>query len=293
VTEFSLTESATVDGVDDDAPEALTAPEAAGPEEAAALDAIAADEVPAEEPETVEADEAASEAAEALDGEIDADIDVEDTEVAVVDLTDGAAADGDAEVEVEVDPIEEFRRALLVQQGDWFVVHSYAGYENRVKANLESRTNSLNMEDYIFQVEVPTEDVVEIKNGQRKNVRRNKFPGYVLVRMDLSDESWSAVRHTPGVTGFVGHAHQPTPLTVDEVITILGPSVETKEKSAAQVQVLDFVVGDSVTVVDGPFATLQATIHEINPDTQRVKGLVEIFGRETPVELAFSQIQKN
>jgi transcription termination/antitermination protein NusG len=291
VTEFSLTESATVDGVDDDAPEALTAPEAAGPEEAAALNAIAADEVPAEEPETVEADEAASEAAEALDGDIDADIDVEDTEVDVVDLTDGAAAE--VEAEVEVDPIEEFRRALLVQQGDWFVVHSYAGYENRVKANLESRTNSLNMEDYIFQVEVPTEDVVEIKNGQRKNVRRNKFPGYVLVRMDLSDESWSAVRHTPGVTGFVGHAHQPTPLTVDEVITILGPSVETKEKSAAQVQVLDFVVGDSVTVVDGPFATLQATIHEINPDTQRVKGLVEIFGRETPVELAFSQIQKN
>ena len=180
-----------------------------------------------------------------------------------------------------------------MQLGDWYVVHSYAGYENRVKANLESRTTSLNMEDYIFQVEVPTEDVVEIKNGQRKNVRRNKFPGYVLVRMDLSDESWSAVRHTPGVTGFVGHAHQPTPLTVDEVIAILGPTVETKEKSAAQVAVLDFVVGDSVTVVDGPFATLQATIHEINPDTQRVKGLVEIFGRETPVELAFSQIQKN
>jgi transcription termination/antitermination protein NusG len=286
VTESQLTEAAT-DGAAPDAPEALTAPEAAGPEEAAALEAIASDEVgdgvaDPDESEAALADEAASTAGEALDGQIDADIDVEDTVI-----EDGAAAPD------EPDPIEEFRRALLVQQGDWFVVHSYAGYENRVKANLESRTNSLNMEDYIFQVEVPTEDVTEIKNGVRKNVRRNKFPGYVLVRMDLSDESWSAVRHTPGVTGFVGHAHQPTPLTVDEVIAILGPTVETKEKSAAQVQVLDFVVGDSVTVVDGPFATLQATIHEINPDTQRVKGLVEIFGRETPVELAFSQIQKN
>jgi transcriptional antiterminator NusG len=293
VTESSLTE-ATTDGAAPDAPEALTAPEAAGPEEAAALNAIATDELPAEEPETVEADEAASQAAEDVDGQLDADLDIEDVETedveTVVDLTDGTPAEDAVD---EIDPIEEFRRALLVQQGDWFVVHSYAGYENRVKANLESRTNSLNMEDYIFQVEVPTEDVVEIKSGQRKNVRRNKFPGYVLVRMDLSDESWSAVRHTPGVTGFVGHAHQPTPLTVDEVIAILGPTAETKEKSAAQVAVLDFVVGDSVTVVDGPFATLQATIHEINPDTQRVKGLVEIFGRETPVELAFSQIQKN
>ncbi|HTY73369.1 MAG TPA: transcription termination/antitermination protein NusG [Actinomycetes bacterium] len=199
----------------------------------------------------------------------------------------------DPDGDVIEDPVEAFRVQMRAMPGDWFVVHSYAGYENRVKANLESRTSSLNMEDYIFQVEVPTEDVVEIKNGQRKNVRRNKFPGYVLVRMDLSDESWSAVRHTPGVTGFVGHAHQPTPLTVDEVIAILGPTVETKEKAAPQVAVLDFAVGDSVTVIDGPFATLQATIHEINPDTQRVKGLVEIFGRETPVELAFSQIQKN
>jgi transcriptional antiterminator NusG len=193
----------------------------------------------------------------------------------------------------DVDPVEEFRRQLIGQPGDWYVVHSYAGYENRVKANLESRTVSLNMEDYIFQIEVPTEEVVEIKSGQRKNVKRQKFPGYVLVRLDLTDESWSAVRHTPGVTGFVGHAHQPTPLTVDEVMTILGPTAETKEKPAAQVAVVDFEVGDSVTVIDGPFATLQATIHEINPDTQRIKGLVEIFGRETPVELSFNQIQKN
>jgi transcription termination/antitermination protein NusG len=239
--------------------------------------------------------ELASQEAEAHDADVTADEVEERAEPADttdVEFVEGAPADTD-EPEAEVDPIEEFRRALQVQLGDWYVVHSYAGYENRVKANLESRTTSLNMEDYIFQVEVPTEDVVEIKNGQRKNVRRNKFPGYVLVRMELSDDSWGAVRHTPGVTGFVGHAHQPTPLTVDEVIAILGPTVETKEKSAAEIAVLDFVVGDSVTVVDGPFATLQATIHEINPDTQRVKGLVEIFGRETPVELAFSQIQKN
>jgi len=216
-----------------------------------------------------------------------------DEAAATADVVGPESAEGDA-VEA-VDPLEELRRTLLARDGDWFVVHSYAGYENRVKTNLESRTVSLNMEDYIFQVEVPMEDVVEIKNGQRKNVKRNKFPGYVLVRMDLTDESWSAVRNTPGVTGFVGHAHQPTPLTLDEVVAILAPAAEKKAGTAAatQVEVLDFAVGDSVTVVDGPFATLQATIHEINADTQRVKGLVEIFGRETPVELSFSQIQKN
>jgi transcriptional antiterminator NusG len=206
------------------------------------------------------------------------------------------AAEPAAEVpaDEDVDPVEEFREALRTASGDWYVVHSYAGYENRVKANLENRIASLNMEDFIFQVEVPQEEVVEIKNGQRKNVRRNKFPGYVLVRMDLTDESWSAVRHTPGVTGFVGHTHQPSPLTFDEVVKILAPEPKKKEKGkAAEVKVLDFEVGDSVTVIDGPFATLQATIHEINPDAQKVKGLVEIFGRETPVELSFTQIQKN
>ena len=202
---------------------------------------------------------------------------------------------GDAEEE-ESEPAEltEFRKQLASVPGDWFVVHSYAGYENRVKANLENRIASLNMEDFIFQVEVPQEEVVEIKNGQRKNVRRVKMPGYVLVRMDLTDESWSAVRHTPGVTGFVGHSHSPVPLTFGEVFDALAPQVQRKEKGVpAQVKVLDFKVGDSVTVIDGPFATLQATIHEINPDAQKVKGLVEIFGRETPVELSFQQIQKN
>jgi len=188
--------------------------------------------------------------------------------------------------------------------GEWFVVHSYAGYENRVKSNLETRITSLNMEDYIFQVEVPMEEVTEIKQGQRKLVRRTKFPGYVLVRMDLTDESWGAVRHTPGVTGFVGHGHQPSPLSLDEVVAILAPAPERKPGVPAaagatpgaaptEVRVVDFSVGDSVTVVDGPFATLHATVSEINIEAQKVTGLVEIFGRETPVELAFSQIQKN
>ncbi len=197
--------------------------------------------------------------------------------------------------EVE-DALEEFRRVLRSKPGDWFVVHTYSGMENRVKANLENRISSLNMEDYIFEVQVPQEEVTEIKGGQRKLVRRNRFPGYVLVRMDMTDESWAAVRHTPAVTAFVGHAHQPLPLSLEEVETWLAPTITeaktpaTKEKP--QIQVVDFEVGDSVMVVDGPFATLHATINEINPDAQKIKGLVEIFGRETPVELSFSQIQK-
>mgnify|MGYP005811657899 CR=1 FL=1 len=192
----------------------------------------------------------------------------------------------------EVDEAAAFREELRRQPGEWYVVHSYAGYENRVKANLESRATSLNMEDYIFQIEVPQEDAVEIKNGQRRTVRRNKYPGYVLVRMDLTDESWAAVRNTPGVTGFVGHGHQPTPLTLDEVVDILAPKAEQK-RPTVEVPALEFHVGDSVTVIDGPFASLQMTISEINPEAQKIKGLVEIFGRETPVELSFNQIQKN
>ncbi len=170
--------------------------------------------------------------------------------------------------------------------------------ENRVRTNLESRIGSLNMEDFIYEIAVPQEDVTEIKNGQRKQVRRNVFPGYVLVRMDLTDESWAAVRHTPQVTGFVGHNHQPLPLSLAEVEKILAPAfVATPDKPAgpgakAQITTIDFEVGDSVMVVDGPFATLHATINEINTEAQKVKGLVEIFGRETPVELSFSQIQK-
>ncbi len=187
---------------------------------------------------------------------------------------------------------------MRTELGDWYVIHSYAGYENKVKTNLESRITSLNMEDLIFQCEVPMEEVTEIKNGQRKLVRRNKFPGYVLVRMDLTDASWGTVRHTPGVTGFVGHGHQPAPLSLDEVVNILAPVPEKKPGSpaaaaAGEVITVDFSVGDSVTVIDGPFATLHATVSEINVDAQKVTGLVEIFGRETPVELGFNQIQKN
>ncbi len=205
------------------------------------------------------------------------------------------------------DPLEAFRNELWAKPGDWFVIHTYSGMEKRVKSNLENRINSLNMEDYIHEVVVPTEDVAEIKNGQRKMVNRTRFAGYVLVRMDLTDESWAAVRHTPSVTGFVGHAHQPVPLSLAEVENWLAPSFAAAEAEAAAggqssggssttpkrpVEVADFDVSDSVMVVDGPFATLHATITEINAESQRVKALVEIFGRETPVELSFSQIQK-
>lgn len=218
-----------------------------------------------------------------------------------------AVADEDVTDE-ELDPIEEFRQTVLSQPGDWYVIHSYAGYENKVKANIESRARTLDMEDYIFQVEVPIEEVVEIKQGQRKTVKRNKFPGYVLVRMDLTDktvDAWGTVRHTPGVTGFVGQAHDPIPLTLDEVVNILAPEPEKpaapvasgtkggfEVEPKAQTEI-DVAIGDSVTVIDGPFATLHATISEINVDAQKITGLVEIFGRETPVELGFNQIQKN
>ncbi len=198
---------------------------------------------------------------------------------------------GEEQPEEDEDPAEELRRALRTSAGDWYVVHSYAGYENKVKANLESRIASLDMEDYIFQVEVPTEEVTEVKNGKRMQVQRKVFPGYILVRMDLNDESWGAVRNTPGVTGFVGATSRPSPLTVDEVVRILVPATQKKE-TKPQVKVVDFEVGESVTVMDGPFATLPATISEISPDAQKVKVLVSIFGRETPVELSFSQVSK-
>ncbi|MBU4336378.1 MAG: transcription termination/antitermination protein NusG [Actinobacteria bacterium] len=215
--------------------------------------------------------------------------------------TDGPATDEDVvdEDDEDEDPVAAFKAKLRSLPGDWFVVHSYAGYENRVKTNLEYRTQSLNMEDYIFQVEVPLEEVVEIKNAQRKLVKRVRIPGYVLVRMDLTDESWGAVRHTPGVTGFVGHTHQPVPLTLDEVFSMLAPTVQAKTpaaaaaaKAATKIEV-DFTIGESVTVTDGgPFDTLPATISEINPEGQKLKVLVSLFGRETPVELSFSQVSK-
>jgi transcriptional antiterminator NusG len=253
--------------------------------------------------ETAEAE--AGESAEEEAVHVEDDSDVEDAE----DSEDSEDEDAEEAVEEEtepVDPVEALREELRTLPGEWYVIHTYAGYENRVKTNLEQRAVSLNVEDFIFQAEVPQEEVAQIKNGERKTIRQNKLPGYVLVRMDLTNESWGVVRNTPGVTGFVGNAYDPYPLTLDEIVKMLAPEAEEKAAREAaeaegkpaparkvEVQVLDFEVGDSVTVTDGPFATLQATINEINADSKKVKGLVEIFGRETPVELSFDQIQKN
>ncbi len=212
------------------------------------------------------------------------------TDAPVDDLALASDEDGDLESD-ENDPNAEFRRTLRAAIGDWYAVHSYAGYEKKVRDNLHNRINSLHMEDYIFQIEVPEEEVTEIKNGQRKQVKRNIYPGYVLVRMELTDESWSCVRNTPGVTGFVGNAHHPSPLSMDEVEKILAPR-PVKKSDKAEIRVVDFQVGESVTVMDGPFATLPASISEIMPEQAKLKVLVSIFGRETPVELSFGQVQK-
>jgi transcriptional antiterminator NusG len=258
------------------------------------VDAADSDEDEVEAYDEAEAGEPAEESALHVEGD--------DVEAAAEETEAEEAEEAAAEEAEEVDPVAKFREDLRFMPGEWYVIHTYAGYENRVKQNLEQRAVSLNVEEYIFQAEVPQEEVVQIKNGDRKTIRQNKLPGYVLVRMDLTPESWGVVRNTPGVTGFVGNAYDPYPLTLDEVVKMLAPDVErqaAKEAGKAspvrpvEVQVLDFEVGDSVTVTDGPFATLQATINEINPDSKKVKGLVEIFGRETPVELSFDQIQKN
>ncbi|MFG2347199.1 transcription termination/antitermination protein NusG [Streptomyces phaeochromogenes] len=264
------------------------------------------DEVEAADAEAGEAAEEAALHVEDESGEdVEADVDAED--LAVSDEADDEKLEEAEEEEAEpVDPVVALREELRRLPGEWYVIHTYAGYENRVKTNLEQRAVSLNVEDFIFAAEVPQEEVAQIKNGERKTVRQNKLPGYVLVRMDLTNESWGVVRNTPGVTGFVGNAYDPYPLTLDEIVKMLAPEAEEKAAREAaeaegkpapsrklEVQVLDFEVGDSVTVTDGPFATLQATINEINADSKKVKGLVEIFGRETPVELSFDQIQKN
>jgi transcriptional antiterminator NusG len=241
--------------------------------------------------------ESAVDAPEAKDEDVEADVEAEDVGAGDVDSAEAAEPEV---AEEPVDPLAELRDALRRAPGDWYVIHSYAGYENKVKTNLETRIQTLDMEDYIFQVEVPTEEVTEIKNGQRKQVQRKVLPGYILVRMDLNDPSWSAVRNTPGVTGFVGATSKPSPLTIDEVAKFLLPQIQeakpaagkassTSSKSTIEV---DFEVGESVTVMDGPFATLPATINEVNPDAQKLKVLVSIFGRETPVELSFSQVSK-
>jgi transcriptional antiterminator NusG len=210
----------------------------------------------------------------------------------------GETAKPDDEMVEPGDPVdsarEDFQRELRMLPGDWYVVHSYAGYENRVKTNLESRISSLNMEDYIFQIEVPVHQVTEIKGGKRQQVQEKVLPGYILVRMDLTDESWAVVRNTPGVTGFVGLSSRPSPLQLGEVAGLLAPEPEpgTKQAEAARPSTVEFEVGESVTVMDGPFATLPATVNEINSDTQKLKVLVSIFGRETPVELSFDQVTK-
>jgi transcriptional antiterminator NusG len=223
--------------------------------------------------------------------------DSETLEVTEVEVeTDEAETDeAEAEEAEPVDPVEEFKRELRMQPGDWYVIHSYAGYENRVKSNIETRTSTLNMEDYIFQIEVPQHEVTEIKGGKRQKVSEKVLPGYILVRMELTDESWGAVRNTPGVTGFVGLSNKPSALSLDEVAKLLAPVPEEQAQAKAAAKIaatVDFEVGESVTVMDGPFATLPATVNEINMDTQKLKVLVSIFGRETPVELSFNQVSK-
>ena len=287
-------DDATPQASDDELVEALPEPAAEPEPEAPAAEAEPEPEAAAAEPDVAvepEPDAAAAEPEPDVAAEADAVADEPAAEAAVTDEDD------------EEDPVETLRRELVTQFGDWYVVHSYAGYENKVKANLESRIQSLDMEDYIFQVEVPTEEVVEIKNGKRQQVQRKVFPGYILVRMDLNDESWGAVRNTPGVTGFVGATSRPSPLTLDEVVKILAPAsrkaaaVATGGKAAAAgekapVVTVEYEIGESVTVMDGPFATLPATISEIDPVHQKLHVLVSIFGRETPVELSFSQVSK-
>ncbi|WP_192763943.1 transcription termination/antitermination protein NusG [Actinomadura algeriensis] len=266
----------------------LEGEEPPGPEAAEGADDLAA-EIRSEdeaaegtEGEAGEGEDAEGETAEAAEGE-----DAEETDEA-----------DEAPAGPPVDPFADFKMELRLQPGDWYVVHTYAGYENRVKTNIETRTQTLNMEDYIFQIEVPQHEVTEIKQGKRQKVNEKVLPGYILVRMDLTDESWAAVRNTPGVTGFVGLLNKPSPLSLDEVAKLLAPepeegagAVKTKEPSKAQATV-DYEVGESVTVMDGPFATLPATVNEINVEAQKLKVLVSIFGRETPVELSFNQVSK-
>jgi len=258
----------------------------------AAVEAAEESEAVSAAPESDVTDEAVATEEEAAD---DADADEADTDADEADADVLAAAAAKA----DVDPADEFKAKLRRQEGDWYVIHSYAGYENRVKANLETRIQTLDMEDYIFEIQVPMEEVVEIKNAQRKVINRVRIPGYVLVRMDLTDASWGAVRHTPGVTGFVGNAHNPVPLRLDEVFSMLAPVFEEEQaekgkpvKHAATPVDVDFEVGESVIVKEGPFETLPATISEIKPESQTLVVLVSIFERETPVTLAFNQVTK-
>ena len=264
-------------------------------------------EIPADQSAEIVADAADAALTETIDDEAIDDAAEPETAEAAVEAAEAAVV----EVEEEIDPVAKLRAELRRLPGEWYVIHSYAGYENKVKANLETRVQNLDVGDYIFQVEVPTEEVTEIKNGQQKKVNRKVLPGYILVRMELNDESWSAVRNTPGVTGFVGiTTNAPSPLSIKEVLQFLvpraevrkaekaaaaaaaGESVEAAAAAASNLVEVDFSIGESVTVMDGPFATLPATISEISTEQRKVKVLVSIFGRETPVELAFNQVEK-
>jgi transcription termination/antitermination protein NusG len=261
---------------------------------------------------TFDGDASAGEAVDVDEGGTDNVAEVGDVETGEAETSPAATSEaetgaGEAATDEDVDPAAALKTELRSKPGDWYVIHSYAGYENKVKANLETRVQNLDVGDYIFQVEVPTEEVTEIKNGQRKQVNRKVLPGYILVRMDLTDDSWSAVRNTPGVTGFVGATSRPSALALDDVVKFLLPPGAAKKatKGAAStaaaaetgglerpVVEVDYEVGESVTVMDGPFATLPATINEVNGEQQKLKVLVSIFGRETPVELTFNQVSK-
>lgn len=256
------------------------------------------DPATAAEPEADDADVPPAGDADPADGSDEADgtrADATDGS----DEVDGSDADAAIDDEPAADPVADFRAKLRRQEGDWFVIHSYAGYENRVKANLETRIQTLDMEDFIFEIQVPMEEVVEIKNTTRKIVNRVRIPGYVLVRMELTDESWGAVRHTPGVTGFVGNAHNPVPLSLAEVFSMLEHTiVHMDAESGKPVQpqftpaTVNFEIGESVTVNEGPFETLPASISEIKHESQQLVVLVSIFERETPVTLSYSQVTK-
>ena len=286
-----------VEAAQAEAGEAVEADETA--EASGAAEAEDAGETAEAQAEQAESWEAGAEEAGAAPGEAggaepeEAEAGGAEPQEAELQETESEEAGSEEAEEAEEDPVEAYAAELRQLPGDWYVVHSYAGYENRVKGNLESRTQSLNMEDYIFQIEVPVHQVTEIKGGKRQQVQEKVLPGYILVRMDLTDESWAAVRNTPGVTGFVGLSSRPSPLSLTEVATLLAPEPQEKAAKAEITRLaVEYEVGESVTVMDGPFATLPATVNEINPDTQKLKVLVSIFGRETPVELSFDQVSK-
>jgi transcriptional antiterminator NusG len=275
-----------------------------------ALDAAIDPEADAIVDEALEIDsvDEADAAVAATDDEEELEEEDEANEIPDVTPYDGPELGDDdtpASEEAEVDPYDAFRAELRAQFGKWYVIHSYAGFEKRVKQNIENRRVSMAMEDYVFQVEVPMEDVVEIKNGQRKLVNRVRIPGYVLVRMDLNEDSWSVVRHTPGVTGFVGNSHNPTPLRFEEAFNMLKSLVQIVEapvsktaggkgKSTARVipAEVDFEIGETITIKEGSFAGLPGSISEIKPESGKLTVLVSLFERETPVELSFEQVTK-